>query len=88
MSKKIVMLMIFAVLLGVALTACERPASTAPAATATGGGIPFPVTQSPPSLGTLATQTAEALNAVPTTSGQPGEKPHHSSGPGYASSGR
>lgn len=72
MSKKIVVLMIIVVLLGVALTACERPASTAPAATATGGGIPFPVQQPTTSLGTLATQTAEAKNPKPTASG-PGQ---------------
>ena len=76
MSKKIVMLMIFAVLLGVALTACERPASTAPAATATGGGIPFPVTQATTTFGTLATQTAIAKNQQPTAvNGQPVENP-------------
>ena len=74
MSKKIVILMIFAVLLGVALTACERPASTAPAATATGGGIPFPVQQPTTSLGTLAAQTAQAKNATPTAAnGKPVE---------------
>jgi LysM repeat protein len=66
--------MIIAVLLGVALTACERPASTAPAATATGGGIPFPVQQPTTSLGTLATQTAIAKNQEPTgDNGQPAD---------------
>ena len=76
MSKKIILFMIIAVLLGVALTACERPASTAPAATATGGGIPFPVQEPTTSFGTLATQTAIAKNqqATPVT-GQPGENP-------------
>jgi LysM repeat protein len=76
MNKKIVLFMIIAVLMGVALTACERPASTAPAATATGGGIPFPVIQPTTSLGELATQTAIAKNQEPTTAGgQPVENP-------------
>ena len=74
MNKKIVMFLIIAVLLGVALTACERPASTAPAATATGGEIPFPVVIPTTSLGDLATQTAIAKNQEPTTAGgQPAE---------------
>jgi LysM repeat protein len=75
MSKKIFTYLLIAVLLGVILSACERPASTAPDTTPT-SNVPFPVTAPTTSLGALATQTAVAKNPLPATpTGQPGVKP-------------
>lgn len=72
MVKKVVLVVMMAVLLGVALTACDRPASSSPAPSPTGGGIPFPVVQPTTSLGNLATQTAFAKTNVPLATAKPG----------------
>ena len=62
MSKKWFGILLVGILMMTLLAACEKPASTAPAATTTGGEIPFPVQQPTTSLGVLATQTAMAKN--------------------------
>jgi LysM repeat protein len=66
MSNKFFTYFLIAVLLGVILSACERPASTAPDTTPT-SSVPFPVTVPTTSLGALATQTAVAKNPQPAT---------------------
>jgi LysM repeat protein len=73
MSKKVFTYVLIAVLLGVILSACERPASVAPTSGPAEATIPFPVTQPASSLGALATQTAAAKNPQITPTGaQPG----------------
>ena len=73
MSKKLLMIIVVGLIAVTLLAACERPASTAPAATPTGGDIPFPVQQPTTSLGVLATQTAAAKNPTgPTATIAPG----------------
>ncbi len=75
MSKKLLLFMLVTILLGVVLSACERPASTAPSTTPTGGDIPFPVQQPTTGVGVLASQTAAAKIPVITTTAVPGAKP-------------
>jgi len=63
MRKNLIRLLVTILLLGVTLTACERPATRAPQATATAkGGIPFPVATQPQIVKdfTSLTQTASA----------------------------
>ncbi len=71
MSKKLLMIIVVGLIALTLLAGCERPASTAPAATPTGGNIPFPVQQPTTSLGVLATQTAAAK--VPAATLAPGQ---------------
>lgn len=66
MSKKLLIVIVVGLIAVTLLAACERPASIAPAATPTGGDIPFPVQQPTTSLGVLATQTAAAKNPTAT----------------------
>jgi LysM repeat protein len=72
MSKRFLTFLVIAIVITSLLSACNRPASTAPVSETPGmGGIPFPVQQPTTSLGTLATQTAAAKGAVvvPTATG-------------------
>lgn len=66
MSKKLLMVVLIGLFAATLLAGCDRPASTAPAATPPGGDIPFPVQQPTTSLGVLATQTAAAKNPAAT----------------------
>jgi LysM repeat protein len=73
MSKKLLTIIVIGLIALTLLAACERPASTGPVATPTGGDIPFPVQQPTTSLGLLATQTAAAKNPTgPTATNAPG----------------
>lgn len=79
MSQKFLKVLVIVLLLGVLVTACEKPASTAPAATPTGAGnSPFP-TAEPQSgnMSTFATQTAVAKTPAavgPSATPAPGAK--------------
>lgn len=65
MSKRLVTFLVIAIVVVLLLSACNRPASTAPVSETPGaGGIPFPVQQPTTSLGVLATQTAAAKSGV------------------------
>jgi LysM repeat protein len=79
MSKKVSLFLLVVMMLGALLTACDRPASTAPAATATGGAnFPFPLAQPTDSVAMFATQTAIAANLTPgavVPTAQPGVNP-------------
>ena len=68
MSKKIVGLIVIILIAGLALSACERPASRAPVTTPTAvGEIPFPVATQPEIMIEIlkGTQTAMAQNPQP-----------------------
>ncbi len=79
MSKRMSLVLLVVLMLGALLTACERPASTAPATTPTGAGdFPFPIPQATNSVGTFGTQTAAAVKLTPgaaTATVKPGTNP-------------
>lgn len=79
MSKKVTLVLLVVLVLGALLTACERPASTTPAETPTGGAnFPFPVAQPTTSVGVLGTQTVAAAKitpGAPVATTQPGVNP-------------
>jgi LysM repeat protein len=78
MSQKFFKVLVIVLLMGVLVTACEKPASTAPAVTPTGAGdLPFPVGQPTSGIVNFGTQTAIAKTpaaAGPTATLAPGGK--------------
>jgi LysM repeat protein len=75
MMKKFSIVLLIAILLGAVLSACERPASTAPSTTPGAGDIPFPVQQPTSPLTAFATQTAAAAKGPAPTAAANATKP-------------